>query len=44
MNIHICTFIYLYLSFNLVLLNPVVAVVFRVGLLEIINLNFSFFR
>jgi len=44
MTIHICTFIYLYLSFNFVLLTPVMAVIFRVGLLEVIHLNFSFFR
>jgi len=44
MNIkHICTFIYLYLSFDLVLLTPVMAVIFRVGSIDVINLNFSFF-
>jgi HD-like signal output (HDOD) protein len=31
------------MSFNLTLLTPVMAVIFRVGLLDVINLNFSFF-
>ena len=44
MNIHIRTFIYLYLSFNLVLLTPVMTIIFRAALPDVINLNFSFFR
>jgi hypothetical protein len=46
MNIHVYTaiYIYIYLSFSLVLLTHVMVVIFRVGLLDVIHLNFSFFR